>query len=63
VVQVRQKSQRLDCFHNAVEHAFNPDYLSLDKDQMKVTYLHLPTRQEVPVICEMSKIIEFYSRR
>ncbi|MEM7336230.1 MAG: 30S ribosomal protein S4, partial [Chloroflexota bacterium] len=27
VVQVRQKSQRLDCFHNAVEHAFNPDYL------------------------------------
>jgi hypothetical protein len=29
---------------------------------MAVTLRYLPPREEVPIVCEMSQVIEFYSR-
>ena len=62
VISIKPKSQRLDCFQNALLQAHPPQYLALNKDEMKITYLRLPEREEVPTICELSKVVEFYSR-
>ena len=61
-VQVRQKSQRLDMFQEVVENAYPPDYLSLNKNSMSFTLLYLPRRDEVPIVCEVPQVIEYYSR-
>ena len=37
-------------------------YLRVDPEQFSATYLKLPAREEVPVICEVSRVVEFYSR-
>lgn len=60
---VRLKSRKVLCFREALESSLNPpDYVSVDKDQMTARLERLPKRDEVPVICDVAKIIEFYSR-
>ncbi len=62
VVTVRDKSKRIPGFADALKSANPPDYLSLSKPNLSVTLLDLPTRDMVPVIGEVSQVIEFYSR-
>jgi len=63
VVTVREKSKNLDCFHIALDTAqAPPPYLERDKKAMSVKYLYDPPREEVPIICEVPLVIEFYSR-
>ncbi len=64
VVAVRAKSQKIPCFTEALETTGEPpDYLTRNKKQMSTTLVYLPKREEVPVICEVSLVIEYYSRR
>jgi small subunit ribosomal protein S4 len=37
-------------------------YLEVSREQMTARLLHLPMLTEVPVLCEMPMVIEFYSR-
>lgn len=62
VVTVKQQSQRLECFQVALDQARPPDYLKLSRDELKVTYLNLPQVHEVPIVCELPRVVEFYSR-
>lgn len=62
VVSVRQKSRRIPGFADAVKSASPPEYLSLSKPELSITVLESPARQAVPVVCEMSLVIEYYSR-
>lgn len=63
VISIREKSQRLSCFRDALMVSLDPpEYLSVDKDQITARFERLPVRAEVPVICDFSKVIEFYSR-
>jgi small subunit ribosomal protein S4 len=61
-VSVREKSRKMDAFQEAVRAAVPPPYISLSKADFSVKYLYLPPREEVPVICEIPLVIEFYSR-
>lgn len=64
VVSVREKSRKLTMFADAMELIVAPPpYLERSKEEMSVKLLYLPQRDEVPVICETSLVIEFYSRR
>lgn len=63
VVSVKEKSRRLACFAEALAStAGTPPYLKTSKDEMSAQLLYLPPRYEVPVICEVSLVIEYYSR-
>jgi small subunit ribosomal protein S4 len=63
VVSVKEKSLKMPCFTEALESTIAPPpYLDRDEAAMSVKLLYLPKRDEVPVICEMSLVIEFYSR-
>ena len=61
-VSVRPKSQRLPIFQGIIENAFPPEYISLDKGTMSFSLVYLPRRTEVPIVCEVAQVIEFYSR-
>jgi small subunit ribosomal protein S4 len=63
VVAVKPKSQSLPCFTEALEGARPPAYLALTPAQYAIEVRYLPERNEVPVICEMVQVIEFYAQR
>ena len=62
VVSVREKSRRIPGFADSVKAASPPEYLSISKPDLAVTFLDMPARDVVPVVCEMSLVIEYYSR-
>jgi len=39
-----------------------PAYLDTDKEKATVKLLEIPMRDQVPVICEVGMVVEFYSR-
>lgn len=64
VISVKEKSRKLECFHNAVKFAAPPEYLSIDKPALKITYLNNPQqRDDVPVVCNVILVVEYYSRK
>ena len=62
MVSVREKSRKMEAFQESIRTAAPPVYLTLSKADFSVKFLHLPAREEVPVICEIPLVIEFYSR-
>lgn len=62
VVSVREKSRKLRMFNEARVSVTVPEYLSMDSSGYEVTVNHLPARDEVPVICDVQLVVEFYSR-
>ena len=61
-VQIKEKSRKLDCFQEAVRNAGAPPYLNLSKVDFSVKFLYVPPREEIPAICEVPLVVEYYSR-
>jgi small subunit ribosomal protein S4 len=63
VVAVREKSRELACFEGAASPVSNaPPYLERVPAAMEVHLTRLPLLDEAPIICEIQRVIEFYSR-
>jgi small subunit ribosomal protein S4 len=62
VVTVRQKSREVPAIIGALESGNPPPYLEVNPRELKITVARLPERDEVPVECEVSLVVEFYSR-
>ncbi len=62
LISIKPKSRKLECFQDAVRGASPVPYLELSKADFSVKLLHLPPREEVPAICEISLVVEYYSR-
>lgn len=63
VVAIRSKSREMACFEGAastVSHA--PQYLERSPAEMAVRLTRLPSLAEAPIVCEIQRVIEFYSR-
>jgi small subunit ribosomal protein S4 len=65
VVQVREKSKKLDLIHASMKRmkdtAMLP-WLSLDKASMTGTFLQIPERADVPLNANEQLIVELYSK-
>jgi small subunit ribosomal protein S4 len=59
---VKEKSQKLEAFQEAIRSSSPPPYLDVSKADFSAKYLYNPPREEVPVVCEIPLVIEFYSR-
>lgn len=59
---VREKSKSLEQVHEALQLANPPEYLDLNKPEMRATFRYIPDRDEIPVNCDVPQVIEFYSR-
>jgi small subunit ribosomal protein S4 len=63
VITVKEKSRKMPCCTEALETTIAPPaYLDRNEAEMSAKLLYRPKREEVPTICEMSLVIEFYSR-
>lgn len=62
VISIKEKSRTLPCFAEAVQNAQPADYIDFTKDSMEAKLQLLPKRDDIPVICEVPQVIEFYSR-
>jgi small subunit ribosomal protein S4 len=62
VVALAQKSRDLAAFTVPLEVARAPAYLELDREARSVRVREIPEREQIPVQCEASLVIEYYSR-
>ncbi|MDQ1265708.1 MAG: small subunit ribosomal protein [Bacteroidota bacterium] len=61
-IAIKPKSRKLDCFQDAIRNSEAPMYLELSKADFSALYKELPARHDVPIECEISLVIEYYSR-
>lgn len=62
VVTLADRSKEMIAFTAPLENARPPAYLQLDRDKRSVRVNEIPERDQIPVQCEPSLIVEFYSR-
>jgi small subunit ribosomal protein S4 len=62
VVSVKEKSRKLECIQEAIRNSATPPYLELNKGDFSVKLNYIPTRDEIPTQCEVSLVVEYYSR-
>ena len=63
LLSIRETSKRITCFRDALMVTLGcPEYLTVDRDGLTARLERLPMREEVPIVCDFPKVIEFYSR-
>lgn len=62
VVSVSDKSRKIPGFHEAVQNARPPVYMELDKPGLAVRMKDSPEREDIPVICDLQQVVEYYSK-
>ena len=65
VVQVREKSKKLDIILNAIKMVkgdLNVSWLSVDKAKMEGTFVNYPERDEIDLTMNEQLVVEYYSR-
>lgn len=62
VAEVREKSRKLRMFNEPRSGGAVPNYISVDDSGYKSELTSLPRRDEVPVVCDVPLVVEFYSR-
>jgi small subunit ribosomal protein S4 len=65
IIQVREKSRKLDVIHNSmkrIKEGKELPWLSLDKANLKGTYLEVPGMADIPVTFNASLVVELYSK-
>jgi small subunit ribosomal protein S4 len=62
VVSLAEKSRDMVAFTSPLEVARPPAYLELDRDKRSVRVREVPEREQIPIQCEASLVIEYYSR-
>jgi small subunit ribosomal protein S4 len=62
VVSLADKSKDMVAFTAPLEVARPPAYLELDREKRGVRVREVPEREQIPIQCEASLVIEYYSR-
>jgi small subunit ribosomal protein S4 len=62
VVSLAEKSKEMVAFSGPLEVARPPAYLELDREKPSIRVREVPEREQIPIQCETSLVIEYYSR-
>jgi small subunit ribosomal protein S4 len=62
VISIKEKSRKIECFQEAVRSSAAPQYLEVSKADFSAKLINSPSREDIPVICEVALVVEFYSR-
>jgi ribosomal protein S4 len=52
----------MEAFQESIRNAGAPPYIELSKADFSAKFLYVPPKEEIPVICEVPLVVEFYSR-
>lgn len=61
-ISVRAKSRECAAIIGSIEAGNPPEYLNVNTKELTIKVDRVCERDEVPVICEMSLVVEYYSR-
>jgi small subunit ribosomal protein S4 len=61
-ISVKPKSRQMPLIIESIGNGNPPAYIEVDKNNFAARLMRLPDREEVPVICELSLVTEYYSR-
>ncbi len=62
VINVKDKSRKMLPFTQVPYTTNQPPYLDFEKASCSVKVLSEPKREEIPVVCEVPLVVEFYSK-
>ena len=62
VISVKEKSKKIEAFQEAIRNSAAPAYLEVSKAEFLSKLAYIPTREEIPVVCEIPLVVEYYSR-
>ena len=62
VVSIKEKSKKLGLIQDSLVASDPPVYMELDKEALNAKLTREPARDEIPVVCELQMVVEFYSR-
>jgi small subunit ribosomal protein S4 len=62
IVAIKEKSRKMDVFQDAVRNSAAPEYLEMNKAEFSAKLINVPAREDIPVICEVALVVEYYSR-
>ena len=66
VIEIREKSRQIPMVIQGIQSNERdiPDYISIEKDGVKATFLRVPALDEIPYAVQMEPnlVVEFYSR-
>jgi len=64
IVQIREKSKKLDAIHDSLKRIKDITYswLSVDKAALAGTFVQIPEREEVPLNANEQLVVELYSK-
>ena len=61
-ISIKEKSRKIECFLEAMRNSAAPHYVAVDKSNFSVKLASIPTREDIPIQCEVSLVVEYYSR-
>ncbi len=61
-ISVKGKSKEMDCFTYASSLAERTPYIRLNDEELSAKLSYVPNRDEIPIICDVPTVVEFYSR-
>jgi len=62
VITVKEKSRNMNIFQEAIRNSHSPEYIEVTKNDYSAKFAYIPTREEIPVQCEIPLVVEYYSR-
>ena len=62
VIAIKEKTQKNDFVQDSVRTGNPPPYLELSKADFSAKLLYVPPLEEIPIICEVPLVVEYYSR-
>ena len=62
LITIRESSRKMEGFQESIRSAGAPPYIELSKADFSARFLYVPPREEIPVICDVPLVVEFYSR-
>ena len=62
LLTIKPKLKKNEAIQDSIRSAAPPPYLEISKADFSVKYLYVPPREEIPAICDVPLVVEFYSR-
>jgi small subunit ribosomal protein S4 len=64
VIQVKEKSKKLDAIHNSLKRVKDNTYnwITVDKASLSGTFVQIPERADIPLNANEQLVVELYSK-
>ncbi len=62
LVSIKDKLRKDEVIQNSIRSSAPPPYIEISKADFSAKFLYTPSREEIPAICEIPLVVEYYSR-